>query len=473
MPENNQSINTISYTSKEQIEIKVRRQREFFKKGITRSIQNRSKALKSLLNEINNYEGEIMEAMYSDFQKSNFEAFETEIGLVKSELRLAINKINNWSSRSFQGFSILSFPARLYSVSIPLGNTLIISPWNYPFLLALSPMIGSISAGNTVLLKPSELTEKTSSVIEKLIKKTFDPGHVDIVQGGVEESQTILNYSFDFIFFTGSTSVGNIIYKKAAEHLCPVMLELGGKSPCIINHDADIDIAARRIVWGKFLNAGQTCVAPDYLLIHTEVKDRLIEKIKYYIKKFYGEDVKSSPDYPRIINKKNFDRLKNLMSNENIVHGGNFDQENLFIEPCLVEIRELSAPLMEEEIFGPILPLLSFESQSDINAIISKNAKPLALYVFTENDDFANEVLMDNPSGDACINDVVSHFGEKKIGVGGIGTSGFGKYHGKKSFQVFSHQKSILKRGIWPDIPLRYPPYKKKTKLLKTLLNKI
>ncbi len=473
MSEKSKSINTISYTSIEQIGIKVGRQKEFFRKGLTKPIEERKISLKRLLKEIEAREDAIMKALYLDFQKSNFETFETEIGLVKSELKYAIKKLRKWNAKSFEGFSLLSYPARMYSEPLPLGNTLIISPWNYPFMLSMSPLIGAVAAGNTALIKPSELTLHTSEIIEEIISHSFDPGHVDVVQGAVKESEAILEYPFDFVFFTGSTGVGNIVYKKAAEHLCPVMLELGGKSPCIVNLDADIEIAAKRIVWGKFLNGGQTCVAPDYLLIHRGVKDQLVERIVYYIKKFYGEDAQQSPDYPRIISDKHFDRLKSLLSDGNLLFGGNSSKEELYIEPTIIELDNTAGLLMKEEIFGPILPILVFDSLMDINKTIQENANPLALYVFADDENFAAEVLANNPSGDACINDVVSHFGEKKIGVGGIASSGFGKYHGKKSFEAFSHRRSILKRSIWPDLPLRYPPYKNKLGLLKAILNKV
>ncbi len=473
MSEKSQSINTDNYTSVEEIEIKVKRQRDFFRNEMSGNIKERINALKRLLKEIETNEDKIMQAMYLDFQKSNFEVFATEIGLIKSELKLAIKKVKKWSDRTFKGYSILSYPAKLYSEAIPLGNTLIFSPWNYPFLLAISPLIGAISAGNTAIVKPSELTFNTSKLIESIIKNCFDPGHVDVVQGAKYESEALLEFSFDFIFFTGSTVVGNSVYKKAAEHLCPALLELGGKSPCIVHQDADIETAARRIVWGKFLNGGQTCVSPDYLLVHVDIKDALLSKMKYYIQKFYGKDASESQDYPRIINQKNFDRLKNLMAGSKLISGGKTIKEQLYIEPTLVELDSVNSPLMQEEIFGPILPVLSYESILDINEIIDNNPNPLAIYVFTDNDDFANKLLSENPSGDACLNDVVSHFGEKKISVGGIGESGFGKYRGKKSFDVFSHQRSIFKRRIWPDLPLRYPPYKNKITLLRALMNKL
>ncbi|MEQ8358160.1 MAG: aldehyde dehydrogenase family protein [Cytophagales bacterium] len=473
MSEKSQSNNTLTYTSIEEIEIKVKRQRDFFRNEMSDNIKERSNALKRLLEEIESNEDKIMEAMYLDFQKSNFEAFATEIGLIKSELKLAIKNIKKWSSRSFKGYSILSYPAKLYTEAIPLGNTLIFSPWNYPFLLAISPLIGAISAGNTAIIKPSELTVNTSKLIEAIVKNCFDPGHVDVVQGAKNESEALLEFSFDFIFFTGSTAVGNSVYKKAAEHLCPVLLELGGKSPCIVHQDADIEIAARRIVWGKFLNGGQTCVSPDYLLVHKDIKEALLAKMNDYIVKFYGKDVSESQDYPRIINQKNFDRLTKLMSDAKIISGGKNERDQLYIEPTIIELETAESQLMEEEIFGPLLPILNYESILEINEIIAKNPKPLAIYVFTDNEDFANKLLSENPSGDACINDVVSHFGEKKISVGGIGNSGFGKYRGKKSFEVFSHQRSIFKRRLWPDLPLRYPPYKNKITLLKALLNKL
>ncbi len=473
MSEMQLSKSTLSYTRLPEIKSKIERQREYFKQGHTREVKFRINSLKKLLEVIAEHEDDIMEAIHMDFRKSHFESFETEIGLVKSEIKLFVKNLKKWSSKKYVGNSIFSFPAKLFSVAEPLGHSLVISPWNYPFMLLFSPLVGSVAAGNVVLLKPSELTEECAKISEKIIGKVFDPGHVDVIQGAIAETQSVLSYKFDHIFFTGSTFVGKIIYQKAAENLTPVVLELGGKSPCIVHSDADIKTASKRIVWGKFLNGGQTCVAPDYLLIHQSVKPRLIEQMKKDIRKFYGSDIEKSPDYPRIINRTHFDRISAYLKDGEILFGGNRNESELYIEPSLIEVKSLKTAVMKEEIFGPVLPVLQYESILEIEPLINENSHPLALYVFSGDKNFTDEILKRNTSGDVCINDVVSHFGEKKFGVGGVGSSGIGKYHGKKSFDVFSHHKSILKRSLWPDLPFRYPPYKNKMILLKSMLNRL
>lgn len=434
------------------------------------SLSFRKETLIQLLNTIVIHEDEIIEALYDDFKKPAFEAVLTETNYVITELKDTIKNLSKWAKPKKVFPSILNFPSTDFIYKEPYGKVLIIVPWNYPFQLALCPMIAAVAAGNQVVVKPSELTPKTSAVIRKIIEKIFHINHVECIEGGLEVSQKLLAERWDYIFFTGSPTVGKIIAKAAAENLTPVTLELGGKNPCIIDETANLKLAAKRIVWGKFINAGQTCIAPDYILIQKDMKSHFIAYLKTEITKAYGENPALSPDFARIINTKNWLRLANLIEEEKVIFGGQTDIENNYIAPTLIEENDMESLLMQEEIFGPLLPILSYEKEEDIKTVISKFEKPLALYVFSENKRFSEKIIKQYSFGGGCINDTVVHFSNKRLPFGGVGHSGIGAYHGRLSFDTFSHKKSIVKKANWLDIPLRYAPYNDKLKSIKKIL---
>lgn len=430
----------------------------------------RKEVLIKLLNVITTHENEIIQALHDDFRKPAFEAVLTETNYVISELKDTIKNLYKWAKPKKVFPSILNFPSTDYIYKEPYGKVLIIAPWNYPFQLALCPLISAVAAGNQVILKPSELTPKTAEIITKIIKKTFHTNHVEVVQGGVEVTQKLLSKRWDYIFFTGSVPVGKIVAKAAAENLTPVTLELGGKNPCIIDETANLKLAAKRIVWGKFINAGQTCIAPDYILIQKNMKSHFITFLKEEITKAYGENPKLSPDYARIINQKNWLRLVNMIEENKVVFGGLSEIENCYISPTLIDESSVDSLIMQEEIFGPLLPILSYENETEISAVISKYEKPLALYVFTENHSFAKKIIQKYSFGGGCINDTVVHFSNKRLPFGGVGHSGIGAYHGSLSFDTFSHKKGIVKKANWLDLPMRYAPYNDKLDTIKKLL---
>ena len=434
------------------------------------NIAHRKEALIKLLDVIITHENEIIEALYSDFRKPAFEAVLTETNYVISELKDTIKNLNKWAKPKRVFPSILNFPSTDYIYKEPYGKILIIAPWNYPFQLALCPLISAVAAGNQVVLKPSELTPKTSEIITKIITKTFLVNHVEVMEGGVEVSQKLLSQRWDYIFFTGSVPVGKIVAKAAAENLTPVTLELGGKNPCIIDNTANLKLAAKRIVWGKFINAGQTCIAPDYILIQKDMKNHFMEFMKLEIIKAYGENPKLSPDYARIINEKNWLRLANMIEEKKVFFGGQTNIDECYISPTLVDETGVDSVIMQDEIFGPLLPILSYENDAEINTIISKYEKPLSLYVFTEDKKFAQKIIKKYSFGGGCINDTVVHFSNKRLPFGGVGHSGIGAYHGRLSFDTFSHKKAIVKKANWLDLPMRYAPYKDKLKSIQKLL---
>ena len=433
-------------------------------------INYRKKSLIKLLNVIVIHEDEIIKALYNDFKKPAFESVLTETNYILSELKNTIKNMHGWSKPSMIWPSLLNFPSTDYIYKEPYGKVLIIAPWNYPFQLALSPLIAAVAAGNQIVLKPSELTPNTSKIIIKIITQTFDENHVKVREGGVEVAQDLLSQRWDYIFFTGSVAVGKIVAKAAAENLTPVTLELGGKSPCIVNETANLKLAAKRIVWGKFLNAGQTCIAPDYLLVSEKVKSKFLNFLKTEITQAYGENPELSEDFARIINAKNWKRLTAMLENQTILAGGKTTNSDCYIAPTLLDNPKLDSLVMKEEIFGPILPILSYQNETDLHQIISKYEKPLSLYVFTENKAFAKKIIQNYSFGGGCINDTIVHFSNKRLPFGGVGHSGIGAYHGKRSFDVFSHHKSIVKKANWLDIPIRYAPYKGKLKMFGKLL---
>ncbi|MDN5202647.1 aldehyde dehydrogenase [Fulvivirgaceae bacterium BMA10] len=448
----------------------LEKQRTFFLSGTTRKVKDRLKKLKQLKKVIKANEEQIYEALEKDFRKSDFETYVTEIGLVYEEINLFVKNLEDWSEPENVRTPITNFKGSSYIYSVPYGQVLIISPWNYPFYLAIMPLIGAVAAGNTVIVKPSEITEHTSKVIKDLISMVFDQAHVAIIEGGVEVSQALLAERFDYIFFTGSEVVGKIVAKAAAEYLTPVTLELGGKSPCIVDKDANLRIASRRIVWGKFLNGGQTCVAPDYLLVHRDVKAKFIEHLKRDIERFYSHDPKTNHDFPRIINLKHFERITKLIDQNKVIAGGVIDADECYIAPTLIDQVIWEDPIMREEIFGPVLPIIEFTEFNRIIDQINQRPEPLALYYFSNNPQKQNRIIQEVSFGGGCINDTLVHLGNTHLPFGGVGNSGMGAYHGLNSYETFSQKKSIIKKATWIDVPLRYPPYKGKLSLIKKIM---
>lgn len=452
----------------------VSRQRAWFAKGESLEIDFRINQLKKLRGLIESHESEIMDALKTDLGKSTFEAFATEIGMSLNPINHAIKNIPRWVRPKRVATPLFHFVGSSQIYSDPYGVTLIISPWNYPFQLAISPLAGAIAAGNTCIIKPSEVAPATSAILAKIINPNFDPGFLYVLEGGVQETTDLLKEKFDYIFFTGGTSVGRIVYEAAARHLTPVTLELGGKSPCIVDSDINLTITARRITWGKLINSGQTCVAPDYLYVHKDIKAKLIDAIKKEINSFYGANPIENEEYGKIINARHFERLRSYLNSGTIVHGGNADENRLKIEPTLVENPSQDSALLNEEIFGPILPIIEFTDAAEVIRFVNAKPKPLALYVFSNNTEFQDAILKNTSSGGVSINDTVMHMTGESMPFGGVGDSGLGAYHGDHSFDTFSHKKAVLKRTFWPDAPLRYPPYNKVSLgTLKTMISKL
>ncbi|MDD7886162.1 aldehyde dehydrogenase [Flavivirga sp. 57AJ16] len=451
------------------IPIILSRQRDFFKSQKMKDVPYRLSLLKALKKEIIASEHAIYDALKKDFKKPEFETFISEFGLVMSELNLAIKNLKKWARPKRVRSSILTFPVRDYIYKEPYGNILIIAPWNYPFLLAIEPLIMAIAAGNTVILKPSELTKHTSQRIADIVQRTFPEAVATTIEGGVEIATELLAQKWDYIFFTGSVPVGKIVARAAAKHLTPVTLELGGKSPCIIDDTANLKLAARRISWGKFLNAGQTCIAADYIIIKSNIKDVFIDALKIEIVKRYGDNPKDSSDLPRIINKKNVQRIADMLAGSQVIFGGHVDVENCYIAPTLIDTPHLDSKIMRDEIFGPVLPILTYDTEQDIEHIIWNGNKPLALYVFSKNNTFVEQTIKKYNFGGGVVNDLLIHFGNHRLPFGGVGASGMGAYHGKTGFNTFSHHKAISKRGNWLDPSVRYAPYKGKLGLLKKM----
>lgn len=445
----------------------VKQQKLFFNSHATLDTEFRKEHLKKLKLSISNHENEIIEALNKDLGKGEFEAFSTEIGMVQTELTKHIKKLTKWAKPRKVNTPLFAFPSVSYIHMQPYGNVLIISPFNYPFMLAMTPLIGAISAGNTVVIKPSEFTPATSQIVKKIIQNTFEEKYVTVVQGGVEASQELLLQRWDKIFFTGSSRVGKIVLESAAKYLTPVVLELGGKNPVVVDKDANLQVAARRIIWGKLLNAGQSCVAPDYLFVHNDVKERLLLLMKQSIEQFFTEQPNESKDFTGIINKDALNRLKSLLEGVTVYFGGEINTEKRSFSPTILTNISMDSQVMKDEIFGPVLPVLGFEEIEKVIDYINKREKPLSLYYFTENRTKQKEFLKKTYSGDAGINEVVMHFTNLSLPFGGVGFSGMGSYHGKRSFDIFSHERSVMKTTTKLDLPLRYPPYK--TWILKLL----
>jgi len=444
-------------------------QRNFFASQKTKDVLYRKAALKRLQKEIIARENDIADAIYNDFKKPKFETFAAETQFVLAELKLILKNMDIWAKPERKSATLMNWPSSDWVYKEPYGTVLIIAPWNYPFQLAFAPMIAAIAAGNTVVVKPSEVTPNTSKITSEIIAAVFKPEHATVAEGGVDVSQNLLAQKWDYIFFTGSTRVGKIVYESAAKHLTPVTLELGGKNPTIVDQTASINLTAKRIVWGKFLNAGQTCIATDYILVHKSVKEKLIEALKQNITKCYGETVEASPDFSRTVNQNHYNGLKAMLEGEEIIFGGESNDEDNFLAPTLVNEPKLDSKLMEGEIFGPILPIIAYETEADIHKHIMNYQKPLATYVFSNNKKFQKKIIETYSFGGGAINDTLIQITNKKLPFGGVGASGIGAYHGKTSFDIFSHQKAIIKKANWFDAPLRYPPYNMPMKFVKKI----
>jgi aldehyde dehydrogenase (NAD+) len=444
------------------IDLILQKQRTFFDSGATLEIGFRIAMLKKLLSIVNQHEKEISNALTADLGKSDFEGFMCEIGLVRSEIGHMIKHVKHYAKERSVHTSLSQFAARSYIKPCPYGNVLIMSPWNYPFLLTMEPLVDAIAAGNTAIVKPSAYSPATAAVIEKIISECFDSEFVAVVNGGRKENAELLKKKFDFIFFTGSQTVGREVLRHAAEHLTPVVLELGGKSPCIVDSSAKVALAAKRIVFGKFLNCGQTCVAPDYILCHESVKALLINELCAQIQKQYGNDPLQNSNYGRIVNRKHFNRICSLIDSNKVVIGGKWNENTLRITPTILDNVTWNDPVMQEEIFGPVLPVLTYRDISEVLTVLANKPKPLALYIFSENKKTIRDITGRCRYGGGCINDCVVHLANSDLEFGGVGESGMGSYHGKAGFDAFSHRKSIMDKKTWIDLPMRYQPYKRK-----------
>ena len=459
----------------ENISKKYEKQKKFFNSGTSKSIQYRINSLKKLKKNISLNENEIINALKSDLGKSETETFFSEIALIYIEINLALKNVKRWSKKRKVSSSLINFLSSDYIIPEPYGVTLNISPWNYPFQLSISPLIGAIAAGNTVILKPSEFSSKTSEIIKKIIENTFERGHVDVILGGPEIGSKLLDFNWDYIFFTGSTNIGKIVAQKAAINLTPTTLELGGKNPCIVDETANLKVASKRIVFGKFLNCGQTCIAPDFILVHESVKKDFTEKIIERIKKIYNEDVENSENYSRIINKKHFSRLIKLLEKDKIIYGGKNNPNSNFIEPTLIDGSNFNSSLMKEEIFGPILPVVSYSNKDELKKILDNYKDPLAFYIFSNDKKFSNELIKRYSFGGAAVNDTISQIVNHRLPFGGIRNSGLGSYHGKQSFKTFSFYKPYIVKSNIFDLNAKYKIDSSSViyKLLKRVVKKI
>ena len=448
------------------------KQREFFSTGATIPVKFRIEMLKKLYKSVKENEQAINHALKADLGKSEFEGFMCEAGLSLTEISYMIKHTKKFARRKLVYTPLPQFASTSFKKPSPYGNVLIMSPWNYPFLLTIDPLADAIAAGNTVVIKPSAYSPETSKIVKKIIEDCFPPEYVSVVTGGRKENSELLDQKFDMVFFTGSQAVGREVLRRCSEHLTPAVLELGGKSPCIVDSTAKIKLAAKRIVFGKYLNCGQTCVAPDYVLCHKDVKAELLKEVKKQIKKQYGENPLKNPDYGKIINEKHFDRINGLIDKDKLVCGGESDRNTLQIAPTVMDNVTFEDKVMQEEIFGPLLPIITYDKFHDLFEILKGRQKPLALYIFSENRKNINAILERMSFGGGCINDVVIHLATSEMGFGGVGESGMGAYHGKTGFDAFSHTKSIVDKKTFMDLPMRYQPYDRKIngKLLKMFL---
>lgn len=440
----------------------LKAQRAFYDSGKTHDVAFRIRALKKLYRAVKDNEELIAKALYEDLGKSRYEAFMCEIGMVLSEISYMIKHTKRFAKKHYVYTPLAQFAATSYKKATPYGNVLVMSPWNYPFLLTIDPLCDAIAAGNTVVVKPSAYSPATTKVLKELIEGCFEPEFVTVVTGGRKENAELLNQKFDFVFFTGSQNVGKEVLRHTAENLTPAVLELGGKSPCIVDSTAKLSLAAKRIVFGKYLNCGQTCVAPDYVLCERSVKDELLKNIKEQITKQYGENPLKNKDYGKIINEKHFERINSLIDKNKVVMGGNSDNDTLQIEPTVMDNVSFDDAVMQEEIFGPVMPIITYDKFDDVFDILRDKQKPLALYLFSEDKKHIRAVTERISYGGGCINDTIIHLATSEMGFGGVGESGMGSYHGKEGFDVFSHTKSIVDKKTFMDLPMRYQPYKSK-----------
>lgn len=445
----------------EQIVSLLEKQRKYYKSGVTIPVKFRVEQLKKLYATVKKYQNEVNEALKTDLGKSHFEGFMCESGLVLSEISYMIRHTGKFAKRKTVYTPITNFASHSFKQPVPYGNTLIMSPWNYPFLLTIDPLADAIAAGNTAIVKPSAYSPATSKIIEKIITECFAPEHVTVVTGGRAENQALLDQKFDFVFFTGSQAVGKEVLRKTAEHLTPAVLELGGKSPCIVDSSANIKLAAKRIVFGKYLNCGQTCVAPDYILCESSIKDKFLCEVVKQIKNQYGEKPIENKNYGKIINEKHFERLCSLIDKNKVVVGGEADSKTCQIAPTVMDNVTEDDAVMGEEIFGPVMPILTFDDFDRLVDELKDKDKPLALYLFSSDKKHINRVTKELSYGGGCINDVVVHLATSEMGFGGVGESGMGSYHGKEGFEAFSHYKSVMDKKTWLDLPMRYQPYNK------------
>ncbi|MBR8831364.1 MAG: 4,4'-diaponeurosporen-aldehyde dehydrogenase [Chroococcopsis gigantea SAG 12.99] len=447
---------------------KIENLRRFFQTEATKPLELRRQNLEKLKNLVSDNQEEILKALKADLNKPELEGY-LEIAAVNQEINHTLKHLKTWAKPQKVKNSLSQFPSSAWVYPEPLGVVLIIGPWNYPFSLLITPLIGAIAGGNCSVLKPSEFAPHTSRLVANLLNENFPPEYIQVIEGGVETSQELLREKYDHIFFTGGTSIGKIIMAEAAKHLTPVTLELGGKSPCIVDRDINVSEAAARITWGKFLNAGQTCIAPDYLLVHNSRQEEFIESLMGYIERFYGDDPQNSPDYARIIHEKQFDRLCGYLAHGRIIIGGQSDRESRYIAPTVITDLSFDSPIMEEEIFGPILPVFGYDDLSEAIDYINSRPKPLALYLFSNDKFKQDQVLGRTSSGGVCINDTIMHVGVNSLPFGGVGESGIGRYHGKYTFDTFVHYKSVLKKTFLGDGNWRYPPYGNRLSRLKPL----
>ncbi len=451
-------------TSKEKIISVSQAQKAYFRSGGTLNVGFRKAMLRKFLTAMEKWENKLAEALWTDLHKSYEEAYMTEISIVKAEIKNHLKHVGRWAARKRASTPLKLFPSRSYIVKEPLGCTLIISPWNYPVQLLLNPLVGAISAGCTAVLKPSPYVPHVSKVIEEMISEAFEERYIAVVQGNRDVNKELLDLRWDLIFFTGSPALAKSVMASAARHLTPVILELGGKSPCIIDKTADIKVAAKRVAWGKTLNSGQTCIAPDYILIHKDVKDEFVKAFGEEVRNLHGENIREQKHYVRMVNDKAFERVTGYFKDGDIIYGGRTDAKERFIEPTLIENVPLDSPLMTEEIFGPVFPVITLDDNSNsfrdniINFVVSRE-KPLAFYYFG-NEKEGWEIIRRTSSGGGCINDVIMHIANESVPFGGVGNAGMGRYHDKDSFEAFSHTRSIIVTGTWIDLPFRYMPYK-------------
>ena len=456
------------------IEQSFHNSKQYFNTHETKSLKFRKKQLKQLSKSIKNYENDLLEAFQKDLGKNKVEAYATEIGFTLKNIKSARKELKNWAKTKQVNTPLFMFPTKSYIMKEPYGTVLIIGPFNYPFQLLIEPLIGAIAAGNTIILKPSEFTPNVSDVIQQIISDAFDPEYINIIQGNADTTQSLLHLPFDYIFFTGSEQVGRIVYSAASKNLTPVTLELGGKSPAIIDESANIKVASERICFGKFTNAGQTCVAPDYLLVNRKVKDELISALKKTITEFYGTNIQDSPDFGRIVNKKHYHRLNELLNihHPEITFGGQTDIDENFIAPTILDGTTFDSKIMEDEIFGPILPIIAYDDFDEAIDLIRSKPKPLSLYLFSEDENSSERILNELSFGGGAINDTLMHLANPNLPFGGVGASGIGKYHGKYSFDTFSHDKSYIFKSTRLESSLLFPPYKGKFKYIKAFFNK-